>query len=97
MQGLFSETVFGVPWVAIAAVALAVAVLFVVIDTSAGAEGWRYFVTRWFHSLCWVFLALGALARAKVTPLPVDWAGALAGLGGLIYLAFLVASLVGRP
>lgn len=90
MGGLFSETIFGVPWVALAALALIVGVVYAVIDTGSGAEGLRWFVLRWFHPLCWFFLSSAALARAKVTPIPADWAAALGAIGGVLYLIFAI-------
>lgn len=90
MQSWFSETVFGVPWSALAAVAVAIAVVFVIVDTGVGAEGWRWFVLRWFHPLCWLMLALAALARSRATPIPAEWATGLAAAGGLVYLAFML-------
>jgi hypothetical protein len=87
-MGWFSQTILGVPWLVLASLALVVAVVYVVIDTGAGASGLAWVVLRWFHPLCWLFLASAALARAKVTPLPVDWAGTLAGIGGGLYLVF---------
>ena len=90
MNGLFSETIFGIPWVVVALIALAVAIAFVVIDTGAGADGWRWIVLRWFHPLCWLFLASAAAAKSKATALPVDWATPLAAAGGLFYLGFII-------
>jgi peptidoglycan/LPS O-acetylase OafA/YrhL len=90
MDRLFSETIFGIPWIALATIALVIAVVYVVIDTGASADGLRWIVLRWFHPLCWLFLASAALARSKVTPLPVDWAGALGAIGGLLYLVFAI-------
>jgi hypothetical protein len=87
----FSERILGVPWVLLTAGALVVAIVYVIVDTGAGAEGWRWFVLRWFHSLCWLFLAAAALARTRITPLPIEWAGTLAGIGGALYLAFGLA------
>jgi len=96
MAGLFSETIFGIPWAVVAGVALLVAVAFVVVDIGAGIDGWRWFVLRWFHSLCWLLLATAALARTKAVPIPTDWAGPLAAAGGVIYVIFAVTLFVGR-
>lgn len=93
---LFSETLLGIPWTLLAIAALIVAVVFAVIDTSGTSEGWRWFVLRWGHSLCWVFLGAAALAMTRVTLMPVEWAGRLAALGGLLYLAFFVTMATGR-
>ena len=90
MERLFSETIFGIPWIALAVIAIVIAIVYVVIDTGVGTEGLRWFVLRWFHPLCWLVLASAALARSKVTPLPVDWAGPLGAIGGLVYLMFAI-------
>lgn len=90
MQGLFSETIFGIPWAVLSAVALVVAAVYVVVDTGTGTEGLRWVVMRWFHPLCWLFLSSAALARSKATPLPAEWAGWLGALGGLFYLIFAI-------
>lgn len=90
MAGLFSETIFGIPWVIVAALALVVSVVYLFVDTGANAEGLRWVVLRWFHPLCWLFLSSAALARAKITPIPVDWAGGLAVIGGVLYAVFAI-------
>jgi hypothetical protein len=93
MEQLLAERIFGIPWVVLALLALAVAVVFVVVDTSAGTNGLRWLATRWLHSLCWLLLGLAALAMARVTPLPAGWAVPLAAGGGVAYLVFLLATL----
>jgi hypothetical protein len=90
MGGPFSETIVGIPWIVLAAIALIVGVVYVAIDTGSGSDGLRWIVLRWFHPLCWLFLASAALARSKVTPLPADWAGPLGAVGGLLYLVFAI-------
>ncbi|RYE07592.1 MAG: hypothetical protein EOP22_17065 [Hyphomicrobiales bacterium] len=95
MGGLFEQKIWGVPWTALAGVALLVALVYLVWDLSGDATGWRWAVSRWFHSLCWLLLALAALAKAQITPLPADWAGALAIAGGLIYAIYIGAGLIG--
>jgi hypothetical protein len=88
MGNLFTATIFGVPWIALAAGALIVAIAYVFIDTSLGSSGPRWVVLRWFHPLCWVLLSAAALAKARLTPLPEDWAAPIAALGGVAYLVF---------
>ena len=90
MGGLFSETVFGIPWTVVAVIALAVAVAYVVIDTGSGATGFRWIILRWFHPICWLLLAAAALSKARVTPIPIEWAGTLGALGGAAYLVFAI-------
>ena len=41
-----------------------------------------------------VAAALAALATARVTPMPADWAKPLAIAGGLTYAVFMVTSLL---
>lgn len=90
MSRLFSETVFGIPWTVIAVLALGIAVAYVVVDTGAGADGFRWIILRWFHPVCWLLLCLAALSKAKVTPIPVEWAAMLGALGGACYLVFAI-------
>lgn len=87
---MFSETIFGIPWTVVSALALAVCVVYLFIDTGSSAEGLRWFILRWFHPLCWLFLSSAALAKAKVTPIPADWAGPLAVIGGILYAVFAI-------
>lgn len=96
MDQLFAERILGVPWTALMLGALAVALVFVFVDTSAGTTGLRLVAARWLHPLCWLLLALAALAMARITPLPANWAGPLAALGGAAYAGFLVAMFIGR-
>jgi hypothetical protein len=96
IEQLFAERIFGIPWMAAVLIAVAVAVAYVVIDSSGISVGWRWFILRWFHSLCWLCLALAALAMAKVTPLPASWAGGIGAIGGVIYLVDLVTMLASR-
>lgn len=96
MDRLFAERIYGIPWTALALVAIGVAVVFLVVDLSAGATGLRFIVVRWFHALVWLLLALAALAMARITPLPAAWAGPIAAAGGVAYLVFLGFSLAGR-
>ena len=56
----------------------------------------HYSTTLRFGTLCWLLLALAALAMARVTPIPVTWAGTLSTLGGLTYAIFLSATLFWR-
>jgi hypothetical protein len=94
MGDLFSEKLFGVPWSVLAAIALAIAIAYVLIDTSRGTSGVSWVVLRWFHPACWLLLSLAALTMTRLTPLPASWAGPLAALGGLCYVIFAVMSLM---
>ncbi len=98
MDRLLAERIWGIPWSALAVVALAIMAIYLVLDTSHGATGAAWVILRWFHSLCWLLLALAALAMTKATPIPADWARPIAISGGLVYGVFLVTSLAaGKP
>lgn len=94
MDRLFAERIWGIPWIILAAAALAIMIVYLFVDTSHGATGPAWIVLRWFHSLCWLFLALAALAMAMTTPLPVHWAKPLAILGGATYAIFAITGLM---
>jgi peptidoglycan/LPS O-acetylase OafA/YrhL len=94
MDRLLAERLWGIPWTVLATVALAVMAVYLVLDTSHNATGFSWFVMRWFHSLCWLLLALAALAKAKVTPIPVDWASPIAIAGGITYAVFMAVSVM---
>lgn len=91
---LFSHRLWGIPWTLLAAAASVVAIVYLVLDTSHGTTGPGWVVLRWFHSLCWVFLALGALAMARISLLPPGWAKPLALAGGLAYAVFIVTGVI---
>jgi len=97
MDRLLAERLWGVPWSVLALVALAVMVVYLVLDTSNGATGPSWIVLRWFHSLCWMFLASAALAMAKISPIPLDWAKPLGIAGAVTYAVFVVTSLLHNP
>lgn len=93
---MFEERIYGIPWSILAVFALAVAVVYAVVDMGAGTNGLRWLLVRWGHPGAWVLLGLAALAMTKLTPLPAGWAGPIAAAGGAVYLAFLAASFAGR-
>jgi hypothetical protein len=90
---MFEEKLFGVPWSLLALAAGVVAAVYLLWDLTAMATGWRWWVLRWAHGACWVLLAAAALARTRLTPLPVDWAGPLAIAGGLTYVGFILTNM----
>jgi len=94
LADLFQHNVWGIPWAVLALVALAIAIVYIFIDTSHDATGLGWIILRWFHSLCWLLLALAALCMARILPLPVDWARPLAISGGLTYAIFILTSLM---
>ena len=95
MNSFFAERVFGIPWLALAGAALVVAAVYVFVPTTGDSTGLYWFVLRWFHTIAWVFLALAALARSKVTGTPVEFAAPLGATGGLIYVVFMLTTLAG--
>jgi hypothetical protein len=94
MDRLLAERLWGIPWSILTLVALGVMVVYLMLDTSHGATGVSWFVLRWFHSLCWLLLALAALAMAKVSPIPSEWATPVALAGGVTYAIFMATSLM---
>jgi hypothetical protein len=94
MEKLFAEKLWIVPWSVLALAAIVIALVFLFLDTTGAASGPRWFVVRWFHSICWLLLALAAVIKARVTPVPEELAVPLAVAGGACYAAFLVASFV---
>ncbi len=95
MARLFAERLFGVPWIVLAAIALAVAVVYLFIQTTGTVTGWRWLVLRWGHSLCWLLLAMAALAKAAIG-VPGPLAVPLAIAGGAVYAAF-IATMLSQP
>ncbi len=96
MRDLFSERVYGVPWLALAAAAALIAVVYAVLPAAANAEGLRWFVLRWFHTVAWVLLGLAALTRSNVVGVPVEMAAPLAATGGLVYVVFMLTTIAGE-
>jgi hypothetical protein len=96
MAYLFSERIFGVPWLVLAAGAAVLAVVYVVVPAGAAASGLHWFVLRWFHSIAWTFLALAAFVRARVSDAPLEWAAPLGATGGLVYVAFMITSVAAQ-
>jgi hypothetical protein len=92
-EQLFAERIFGIPWMVAVLIAVGVAVAYMIIDTAGASSGWRWFILRWFHSLCWLCLAVAALAMTKATSLPAGWAGPIGAVGGVIYLVYLATML----
>lgn len=87
---------WGVDWWIWALGCLAVAVVYLVIDTEgagSAASGWRNWVLRWGHGLCWILLAVSFVTRMG------PWARSanlVAAAGGLVYLAFLALKLTSK-
>jgi hypothetical protein len=87
------ERIWGIPFLALAAIAFVIAAIFLVWDMSAGAIGPRGFILRWCHGACWLLLGLAALLKAgQVAGSLPSW---VAAAGGALYLVFLVVSVAG--
>jgi hypothetical protein len=96
MSDIFSERIYGVPWVALAAIGAAVALVYAVLPGGLGADGWRWFVLRWFHTVAWVFLGLAAFVRSKISAVPIEAAAPLAATGGLAYVVLMLTATAGQ-
>lgn len=92
---LFAEKIGGIPWVVIAGVAVALAIVYAVVPAGEGTEGAHWFILRWARPLAFLFLGAAALARSKATFAPLEWAAPLGATGGLIYVAYMVVTLAG--
>lgn len=82
------------PWAVWGAIAVAIALVFVFfvpgadkIDTTSGIH---FTVLRWFHSLCWLLIALNFFLRATNNETLAGIANLVAAGGGLVYLVFIV-------
>ncbi|HWA51153.1 MAG TPA: hypothetical protein VG742_22990 [Dongiaceae bacterium] len=96
MDDIFSERVYGVPWVALAGLAGLIAVAYAVLPAAAGADGLRWLVLRWFHTIAWALFGLAALVRARIGNVPVEAAAVLAATGGLVYVALMLTTVSGE-
>ncbi len=92
MSGLFEEKLFGIPWAVLALAGVVLAVSAAFLSDGGAAEGGMWWLLRWGRSAAWLLLAGAALIRAKVTSTPLEMAAPLAGLGGLIYGAVMLAT-----
>lgn len=93
---MFAERIFGVPWVVVSGVALAIAIVFLVLDLSGGGTGLVWFARRWLHGICWLFLAAAALVMTRLLPVDAGLAQPLALAGGASCGLFLVATFLLR-
>jgi hypothetical protein len=91
---MFAEKIFGVPWIVVSVLALAIAVVFLMLDLSGGGSGLAWLGRRWLHGICWLFLAAAALVMTRLLPIDPALAQPLAAAGGASYALFLVASFV---
>jgi hypothetical protein len=93
MKDLFAERIYGIPWLVLAIAAVGVAVFYAFVPVAGVEEGARWIILRWGHTTAWIFLAAAAVARAKVTPAPIEFTAPLAATGGLIYVALMLTTL----
>jgi peptidoglycan/LPS O-acetylase OafA/YrhL len=96
MSDPFAERIYGVPWLALAAAAALVAIVYAVLPAAIDSTGFRWLVLRWFHTIAWAFFALAALARSKVAGTPIEFAAPLAATGGLVYVVLMLTTLAGE-
>ena len=88
-----AERVFGIPWLVLAIAAVGVAVFYAFVPVAGVEEGARWIILRWGHTTAWIFLALAAVTRAKVTAAPVEYTAPLAATGGLVYVVLMLTTL----
>ena len=94
-RDLFAERIAGIPWVVLAGAALALAIVYAVLPVTADPNTARFIILRWGHTVAWMLFAAAAVARARVTAAPVEWAALLAATGGLVYVALMVTTMGG--
>ncbi len=89
-----SEGFFGLPWLALAGIALVISALFTVFQVpkqTPNTTGLTHFALQWCHSIAWLLLALSFALRAAGSQWSdVADAVGLAGLGS--YVGFRVAA-----
>jgi peptidoglycan/LPS O-acetylase OafA/YrhL len=90
MNDLFAERIAGIPWLVLAGIAAALAVVYAILPAGEGTDGATWIILRWGHTVAWLFLAGAALARARVAGLPLEWAAPLGATGGLVYVILMV-------
>lgn len=95
MSDPYAERLGPIPWVAIGAALLLAAVVFAILPAGEGSEGARWFIERWARPVAFLFLGGAALARSKATLAPLEWAAPLGATGGLVYVVYMVLTLVG--
>jgi hypothetical protein len=86
----------GLPWFLWAALALALAVLWVFVGPHTKltpTPTFRYFIVRWGHALTWLLLA-ASFALRGVSPVLDGPASLLAGAGGVMYGLFMVVTFI---
>jgi hypothetical protein len=83
-----------IPWVVWGGLALVVALLFVFFVPGAkkinATTGFQRIIVRWFHSLCWLLLAINFFLRAIGTDGANGVANLVAAAGGIAYALYMV-------
>lgn len=89
-----SEGFLNIPWVVWGIISLIIAVIFVIfvpnseqIQTTTGVH---FFILRWFHSLCWILIAINFFLRIIDNETVTGIANMSGAAGGIVYLIFLV-------
>lgn len=84
-----------IPWIVWGGLALIVAAVFVFVvppaDKVNAASGFQFVVLRWFHSLCWLLIALNFFMRAMGDGRFNGMANLLAAGGGIAYAVYMIA------
>ncbi len=83
-----------VVWLVLTAVASVVAAIYLIFDFAGGTTGIRWLAERLVHGVCWVFLALAALTKSRVTPIPQRFAAPFAMFAGACYVAYLLSAFI---
>jgi hypothetical protein len=90
-----TRSFLNMPWAVWGGLALVVAAVFVVLVPSAdkvnAANGFQFVVLRWFHSLCWVLIALNFFVRGFGGGRFNRMANLLAAAGGIAYAVYMIA------
>jgi hypothetical protein len=90
----------GVSWIIWGAIALIIAGLFAVFvpyrKQMAGAEGIRYVILRWFHSLLWLMLAVSFFLRLTEATAAQGAANLIAAAAGMLYGIFMITLFTSR-
>lgn len=86
-----------VPWWIWGGLSLGIAVVFVFFVPAAdkvnAATGLQFVIARWFHSLCWLLIALNFFVRAWGGENLGGLANLLGAGGGVVYAIFILTFL----
>lgn len=83
-----------IPWLVWGGLALVVALVFVFFVPGAekinATSGFQHIIVRWFHSLCWLLLAINFFLRAIGSDSVNGIANLVAAAGGITYALYMV-------